>query len=80
FVPMRIFGNNKFKVYIYKDHPPPHCHVIMSNGDTICITLPLIESLYGEIISREIRRAIEDKLDDLIDAWDNLNPISTNKK
>lgn len=72
---MKIFGNKKFSVSINEvDHPPPHCHVRFIDGSVVCVTIPFVEPMYGATISRDIRDAIEKKLDALTKAWDKLHP------
>ena len=72
---MRIYRSQQFNIYIRAlDHPPPHCHVRFPDGSFVCVTIPLIEPMYGATISGEIREAIENNLEALIDAWDTLHP------
>ena len=72
---MRIFGNKFFSVFVYKnDHPPPHCHVRFGDRSDVCVTIPLIEPMYGAEISREVREEIENNLEELMETWDKFNP------
>jgi hypothetical protein len=71
---VKVFGNNKFSVFVYKDHPPPHCHVRLGDKSDVCVAIPLIQPMYGAEISREVREEIENNLEALIEAWDKLNP------
>ena len=78
---MKIAGNSKFNLYIYaKDHPPPHCHVRYSNGEDVSVDIPTIEPRFGATISAEVFTEIEKYLDDLCNAWDQLNPKKEPKK
>ncbi len=72
---MKIIGNDKVNVYVYRnDHPPPHCHVRLRNGSEISIDIPLIKPRYGQRITGEIKEIIEEHLDEICEAWDELHP------
>jgi len=72
---MKVFGNERYNVYIHElDHPPPHCHVRFGDQSVVCVTIPLVEPLYGEYLSRAVRDDIENNLDALTKAWDRLHP------
>jgi hypothetical protein len=72
---MKIFGNERFRIYIREDdHPPPHCHVRFGDESEICIMIPLIEPMYGATISRDVYDAIENNLDLLTETWDKFHP------
>lgn len=71
---MLIFGNAKFKVYVYSDdHPPPHCHIRFSDGEDVSVDIPLIIPRYGMEISKNVEKAIVAHLEELCDAWEQLN-------
>ncbi|MDD5363541.1 MAG: DUF4160 domain-containing protein [Ignavibacteria bacterium] len=77
---MKICGNKNFNIYIYPDeHPPPHCHVRLNDDTEISVDIPLIEVRYGKTITKAIKVAIEDNIDILCDAWEELNPQRTKK-
>jgi hypothetical protein len=64
-----------FRVKIHDfDHPPPHCHVYCSDGETLRITLLMLEELDGKRVKREIVEYITENLDALADEWDLKNP------
>lgn len=76
---MKVLSDSNFKVYVYaNDHPPPHCHVVFTDGTSISVNIPLIKPMYGATISKEVKNAIEEVLDTICDAWDSLNPIKNN--
>jgi len=71
---VKIFGSNRFRVYVHElDHPPAHCHVRFGDKSEVCVTLPFVEPMYGATISREVREAIVENLDALIDKWETLH-------
>lgn len=72
---MKICGTGKFCIYIRGlDHPPPHCHVRFGDGSEVCVTLPLIEPMYGATITKEVREVIIANLEELTEKWDELHP------
>ncbi len=72
---MKIFGNERFSVYIHEnDHPPPHCHVRFVDKSEVCVMIPIVEPMYGATISHEIREEIENKLEPLTKAWEKIHP------
>ena len=72
---MKVFGNTKFKVYIYKnDHLPPHCHVRFADGSEVRVMIPLVEPMDGSTISKEVSEAIVNKLNSLTRIWDKFHP------
>jgi hypothetical protein len=76
---MKVLSNRNFKIYVYpNDHPPPHCHVVFRDGSDISVDVPLIEPRYGAKISKEVKIAIEEALDEICDTWDTLNPMKNN--
>jgi CRISPR/Cas system CSM-associated protein Csm2 small subunit len=79
---MKVVKGKNFGVYVYSDHPPPHCHVRYSDEKDIQVDIPMIIPRFGETISREVKEIIQEHLDELIDAWEKLNGSHkrTNKK
>lgn len=73
FVQMKVVSGNNFNIYVYKDHPPPHCHVRFSDNSEILVSLPLAEPLHGGTISKEIEESIFSNLNPLTEMWDKLN-------
>jgi hypothetical protein len=72
---MKVFGNEKFRIYVRElDHPPPHCHIRFGDKSEVCVTIPLMEPMYGATISREVRDAVYANLDALSQEWDRLHP------
>lgn len=66
---------SSFKVRIHDfDHPPPHCHVYCSGGETFRITLPLLIEMDGKRFGRDIKEYLETHLDELAEEWDEKNP------
>lgn len=69
------FGTSHIKIKIYAgDHPPPHCHVERTNGVVTRVTLPLLLLLTGPPLSKVEKDLVLDRLDDLCDYYDQLNP------
>ena len=76
---MRILSSTGFGVYIYDDeHPPAHCHVIFNNGSELCVTLPLLQEMFGKKIQKSVKRFLEENIDILLDEWENRNPKQHN--
>jgi hypothetical protein len=72
---MKIFGNRQFRMYIREvDHPPPHCHVRFGDKTEVCVTIPLVEPMYGAEINHRVRSAIEENMEGLTKAWDKFHP------
>lgn len=65
-------------IYIYSEsHSPhhlPHCHVRLSGGGDIIVSLPTLEIIVGNALTRDVKKFLVDNLDALIRAWDELNP------
>lgn len=73
---MKIIQEDNFSIYIYKnDHPPPHCHVILSDETEIVIKLPAIKPMYSKKITRKIKEVVYQNLELLCKEWDKSNPI-----
>lgn len=72
---MPFIESDCFGVYVYdEDHPPPHCHVIFTDGEEVVVTLPLLQPLHGKKLDKKTKRVLTQKLDQLVDEWDRLNP------
>ncbi|MBL1214682.1 MAG: DUF4160 domain-containing protein [Ignavibacteriae bacterium] len=71
---MKIIEKDHIKIYVYSnDHPPPHCHVIFSDGSEVSVDVPLIEPRYNATISKEIYTLIFDNLERICKEWEKLN-------
>lgn len=70
---MKVVHGAKFSIYVYRDHPPPHCHVRFNDGSDISVDIPLMNPRYGASLTREVREAILENLDDICETWDTLN-------
>lgn len=78
---MSIYSTPNFSIHVRgNDHPPPHCHVRFRDGSDVSVMIPLIEPMYGATISSEVREAIEDNLDAIVDKWDALHPVRQPKE
>ena len=62
----RVF---KVKIHDY-DHPPPHCHIYLQNGESYRVTLPMLMEMDGKSLKREIREYLENNIETLIDEWE----------
>jgi len=71
---MKIIEGDNYCVYVYIDHPPPHCHVRHSNGDESRVGLPLLNLLSGPKLNKKIHNDLIEKIDFLSDKWEELNP------
>lgn len=60
------------------DHPPPHCHVLRGGKETR-VVIPTLTILSGPKLSKEEEQMILDKLDDMCDEFDKLNPVQHKK-
>ena len=64
-----------FKVRVHDyDHPPPHCHVYCTNGESYRVTIPMLTEMDGKRIKREIREYLEKNIIQIIDEWESKNP------
>jgi hypothetical protein len=63
-------------VYVqFSDHPPPHCHVYQGGELIAVVALATLEPLFKwQRLPRHIRRAMEERIDELWDAFDDYNP------
>ncbi len=69
------FGTKHVRVMVYAgDHPPPHCHVVRKDGSETRVIIPTLIILTGSKLTREERDLIIEKLDELCDEFDKLNP------
>jgi hypothetical protein len=75
---MRVCGNGKYRVYIYADHPPPHCHV-RTAGTDLRVMLPTLEAMDGQTLKKDLRNLLLDNLDRLCEKWSELNPTDNNE-
>lgn len=72
---MRIVSTDAYGVYIYAgDHPPPHCHVRWHGENEVVVSLPNLQSLYGDGVPSQVREFLLENLDKLCEEWDRLNP------
>lgn len=71
---MKIIEGDSYGVYIYIDHPPPHCHVRHSNGDESIVGLPLLDLLTGVRLNKKIYDDLISNMDLITDKWEELNP------
>jgi hypothetical protein len=72
---MRVLDSDCFAVYIYDDeHPPPHCHLIFSDGEEVVVGLPFLNVWYGKSIRRKVRQYLEENIDLLVDIWEIKHP------
>jgi hypothetical protein len=73
----KVFGEGSFSVYVYCElhgpHKLPHCHVRTKESDTV-VSLPLLTVLVGPKLPRDIRRALQERLEEIWRAWERLNP------
>jgi hypothetical protein len=75
---VRVFSEGGVSVYVYiesnQPHKLPHCQVRFSDGSNSQVALPTLALLAGRSLPRAIRDLLEQRLDELCDAWDRLNP------
>ena len=73
---MRILEKDGVAVYIYdNEHPPPHCHLVFSNGEEKIVGLPLLDVWFGKSIKKWIRNYLEENIETLLNTWDEKHPI-----
>ena len=70
---MKVFDGSNFKVYVYKDHYPPHCHVVFSDGSEIVVDLLNLEPMYGGKLDKKMRKTLLNNFKVLMDVWQQLN-------
>ena len=72
-----ILRRGRFKVYVYDEtgarHHLPHRNVRWSDGGAQ-VSLPDLDLLAGTSLPHEALDVVSDGLEDLITAWDELNP------
>jgi len=70
----------KFSVWVYAEadqpHKLPHCHVKWSDGDTV-VALPTLLRIAGTELPARAPKLLEDHLEEICKAWDELNPTRT---
>jgi hypothetical protein len=71
---MKIIDGDNFSVYVYIDHPPPHCHVRHGDGSESIIGLPLLNLITGVKFNKKIHNELISNLDTIIEKWEELNP------
>ena len=69
------FGNKHIKIKVYaNDHPPPHCHLIRTDGSVTRVALPTLLILTGLELSRSEKEMILEKIDKICAEYEKLNP------
>lgn len=72
----RLFAIGAFVVYVYAErgnpHKQPHCHV-RGKGVTTVVAIRTMTVLAGPKLPRKVREALWDRMDDLVEAWEQLN-------
>lgn len=69
------FGTRHIKIFVYGgDHPPPHCHLLRKNGVETRVAIPTMIILTGPKLSKTEENLILDKLEELCDEFETLNP------
>ncbi len=74
---VKVVERGRFSVYVYHEisqpHHLPHCNVRWSDGDTQ-VELPTLRRIIGTSLPRAARRLLAEHRDELIVAWNRLNP------
>jgi hypothetical protein len=72
---MSISGPNGSTVYIYDDeHPPPHCHVVLSDKEEIVVGLPFLNVMFGGKLTKKMRGFLKANMNQLCDTWEQKHP------
>lgn len=73
---MRIVQSDNCSVYVYpEDHAPPHCHIrYKDNSPESVVGLPLLNLIAGKPVSKPIKKILCQNINELIKAWEQLNP------
>lgn len=73
-----VLKSEGFQVYIYEEdeHPPPHCHVIFSNGDQVVVGLPFLNLMYGGRLKRSEKKFLKKNINKLCDDWEQKHPLT----
>ena len=70
-----IVTDGTFKIYIYaNDHNPPYCHVYWERFKVAVMYLNPVSNGPGDQLPRRGREFVAEHLEDLIAAWNRLNP------
>ena len=74
---VRVLTSQPFGVHVYAEAGQPHnlahCQVRWS-GHSTQVALPLLEVIVGDKLPRRARKLLEDHLDEIVAAWNRLNP------
>lgn len=72
---MRVLESAGLAVYIYDDeHPPPHCHIVFSDGEEVVVGLPFLNVWFGRTIKRRVKKLLEINLELLVSTWETKHP------
>jgi hypothetical protein len=70
-----IVTDGTFKIYVYaKDHNPPHCHIYWERFKVAVVYLNPISLGPGDRLPRSGLRLVIEHIDELLEAWQRLNP------
>lgn len=73
---MRVVSERNVSVYVYVEvggrHHLPHCHVRRAE-DVWVISIPLLNVLYGPKLPGSVRELVVSHLDEIVQAWEQLN-------
>jgi hypothetical protein len=74
---VKVAQRGRVAVYVYAEegqpHSKPHCHVVWKDGKAV-IELPSGHRLAGHRLPAAARELVLDEMDELVGAWDRLNP------
>lgn len=73
----RVLMIDGFAIYVYDErgapHHLPHCNVRWA-GNSAQLALPTLDKLAGPVVPRRVIKKLEEHIDELVAAWEELNP------
>jgi len=54
---IKRFNNSVLRIN-FKDHAPPHFHIVMNDGRDVWVKIDTLEIIHGKIAQREIAEAL----------------------
>ncbi len=73
---MKVLQVGKYAIYVYQEiggaHHLPHCHVRWPDGSVV-VALPSLDVITGGQLPREAGELVADHLEEIWEAWNQLN-------
>jgi hypothetical protein len=73
----RVLTLDGYAIYVYDErgspHHLPHCNVRWAENSAN-LALPTLEKLSGKNVPRRVVKQLRERLDELVAAWEKMNP------